>query len=220
MKKARDHIRLLLADDHKIVLDGLRLLIETQPDLEIIGAVRNKEQLIDSLRKSQPDILLLDITLGEEDGIEICKELRLKYPRLHIIALTMHDSGSYLHNMIANGASGYILKDADLDELLEAIRTVNNGGTHFSKRTTDKLFGEMVKPGLANRKQTFQIKISQREKEILNLIAREYTTAEIAEKLFVSTHTVETHRANLLIKLDCKNVAGLVRVAMENHLLD
>jgi len=165
-------------------------------------------------------MLLLDITLGDDDGIEICKELKQQFPALRIFALTMHNSGSYLQSMITNGASGYILKDADLEELLEAIHTVYKGGTHFSSRATEKLLSSMAKPEATTRKSFTNLKISQREKEILSLIVKEYTTAEIAEKLFVSINTVETHRANLLMKLDCKNVAGLVRVALENHLLD
>jgi len=220
MKQGQTRIRLLMADDHKIVLDGLRLLLESHHDIEIVGTAFNKRELLDKVSSLNPHILLLDITLGDDDGIEICKELKQQFPSLLIIALTMHDSGSYLQSMIANGASGDILKDADLEELLQAIHMVYKGGTHFSSRATEKLLSSMAKPESSVRKSFANLKISQREKEILTLIVKEFTTSEIAEKLFVSINTVETHRANLLMKLDCKNVAGLVRVAIENHLLD
>jgi DNA-binding NarL/FixJ family response regulator len=218
--KAHLPIRLILADDHKIVLDGLRLLIESQPDIEIVATASTGSELLEKISLTKPDLLLLDITLGDDDGIELCRQLKYKYPSLAIIALTMYNSGSYLQSMIANGAAGYVLKDADIEELLEAIHTVYRGGTHYSKRPTEKLLSEIAKPFSGDRKRKQEIKISQREKEILKLIALEFTTSEIAGKLFISINTVETHRANLMMKMDCKNVAGLVRVAYENHLLD
>lgn len=210
----------MLADDHKIVLDGLCLLLDSQPDIEIVATALSGSELLEKISKAKPDLLLLDITLGDDDGIELCRQLKQKYPSLAIIALTMYNSGSYLQSMIAHGAAGYVLKDADIEELIEAIHTVHRGGTYYSKHPTEKLLSDIAKPFLGERKRKQEIKISQREKEILSLIAREFTTSAIAEKLFISINTVETHRANLMMKLDCKNVAGLVRVAYENHLLD
>jgi len=209
----------MLADDHKIVLDGLCLLLDSQPDIEIVATALSGSELLDKIPKAKPNLLLLDITLGDDDGIQLCKQLKQKYPSLAIITLTMYNSGSYLQSMIANGAAGYVLKDADIEELLEAIHTVHRGGTYYSKPPTEKLLSDIARPP-GERKKKQVIRISQREKEILSLIAREFTTSEIAEKLFLSINTVETHRANMMMKLECKNVAGLIRVAYENRLLD
>lgn len=161
--------------------------------------------------------MLLDINLPDYNGIDLCKTLCKENPKLLIIALTNFNETAFVKNIIRNGANGYLLKNTDRNELERAIKKVFNGEQYLQKSIQQKLLNESI--GNTTRK-TFIPKLTRREQEILNLIAEEFTTSEIAEKLFISVKTVETHRAHLIQKLEVRNTAGLVRIAIEKGLLN
>jgi two-component system nitrate/nitrite response regulator NarL len=215
-------INILLADDHKMFIEGMSALLSGEGNIHIVGHALHGTEVLKIISEQKVDLVLLDVNMPDMDGIEISKEIKLKSPETIILAVTMHNEESFLTNMIKNGASGYILKNTGKDELLEAISTVMEGKNYFSKEVTENLLHSMM-PG-DNKKSNGsikpQLKISRREKEVLKLICEEFTTPEIADKLCISLNTVESHRSNLLAKLNVRNLAGLVRVAINDRLID
>jgi DNA-binding NarL/FixJ family response regulator len=165
------------------------------------------------------DVILLDINLPDIDGVDLCKKIGALYPDINIIALTMYNEGSFISGMLKNGAKGYVLKNSDKGLLKEAIKTVHAGGSFFGEEVTKTLMQSMM-PETQTSKSGNIPKLTRREKEVLKLIVQEHTTPEMAEKLFISLNTVETHRKNLLQKLNVRNTAGLVRFAVENKLVN
>lgn len=210
-------IRVAATDDHIMVLRGIETMLKNANDITIVGTYTNGEETLQGLSQSKPDVLLLDINLPDYNGIDLCKTLCKENPKLLIIALTNFNETAFVKNIIRNGANGYLLKNTDRNELERAIKKVFNGEQYLQKSIQQKLLNESI--GNTTRK-TFIPKLTRREQEILNLIAEEFTTSEIAEKLFISVKTVETHRAHLIQKLEVRNTAGLVRIAIEKGLLN
>jgi DNA-binding NarL/FixJ family response regulator len=202
--------RLFIVDDHYMVIEGIHSLLKTEKELDWLGHASTAESCLSFLKRVQPDIILMDINLPDKSGIDLCKEVKETYPSIFIIGLSTFNQQSFIQRMMENGASGYVLKNATREELLEAIATVVKGKTYLSDEVSVTL-----------RKTTLQQipVISRREKEVLQLIADGLTNAEIAGKLFISTTTVDTHRKNLLAKFDARNTAALVRYAMLNNLI-
>lgn len=209
--------RVFIADDHRVLSDGLGLLIRSETDLDLVGTCMTGEELLAILTDTDVDVVLLDINLPGISGIEVCEIIRKKHPNVKVIGLSTYDKGSIVKRMLKAGASGYVLKNAGSEELLKAIRTVSTGETYISERVNQILLDDLT--GSTKKRSDYLPELTRREKEVLRLIADEYTTPEIAEKLFISQNTVETHRKNLLHKFDVKNVAGLIRSAMEKGLL-
>lgn len=210
-------ITILIVDDHKIVRDGIRSLIEAEEKLVIIGEASNGKEAIQASRHIIPDLIIMDINMPDMDGIEASKIIKKEYPQIKILALTMVVDPHHIQNMIESGASGYILKSSTREELIEAILEVNQGRVYFSDEATKAILEEMVNPNL--KKPSSRFEITKREKDVLKLIVDEYTNQEIASKLFISVRTVDTHRRNLLQKTGAKNTAGLVKFAIENKLV-
>jgi DNA-binding NarL/FixJ family response regulator len=210
-------LSVLIADDHPLVAEGLIMILRDQPDLTCIGVATNGQEAVEMAVKMRPDILLLDINMPVLNGIEACRQLKKVCPDTRIIALSMVSEISLVRNMIRSGANGYLLKNAGKDEVLEAIRTVQDGQTYFTREIMDLLTGVSATP--KRDEYTLFPRLSRRELQILSCILDEKTTAEIAEELFIGFGTVETHRRNMLQKLNVKNTAGLVRVALEYDLL-
>ncbi|WP_208022807.1 response regulator [Flavobacterium jejuense] len=210
-------INLIIADDHNMFLEGLISLLRNIPDVTVIAKAVNGKELINLLDKNKADIVLLDISMPEMDGIEVTKIIKKKYPELKIIILTTHSNSHIIAKLNRLGVNGYLLKNAEKDELLYAIRKVNSGESYLSKEVAEiqKDFKSTLKKNLSSTTE-----LSNREKEILILIAKQLTAAEIAEKTFISLNTVNTHKRNLLSKLNVKNTAGLVKYAIELGLLD
>lgn len=209
-------IPLILADDHQVVIDGLKALLSQEPDLRILGEALNGEALLSLVRTYEEDkpVVLLDINMPGLDGIEATRIIRQKHASVRILILSMYNKPAFIKGLVEAGVSGYILKNTGRDELLKAIRTVATGESYFSNEVT-KTIMDSFKTGA-----TTAVQLTRRELEILRLVAQAYSTAEIADKLFISTYTVDTHRKNLLSKLNMKNTAALVNYAIQNGFTD
>ena len=202
--------KVFIVDDHYMVVEGIRYLLQNEKNIEWTGHASNAASCLAFLHKQLPDVILMDINLPDKSGIDLCKEVREKYPSVFIVGLSTFNQQSFIQKMMDNGASGYVLKNATQEELMEAIRTVMKGKTYLSEEAAQSL-----------RKNADADKpvITRREKEILELIAEGLTNHEIAAKIFISTSTVDTHRKNLLAKLNAKNTAALVKIAVHYQLI-
>jgi DNA-binding NarL/FixJ family response regulator len=177
-------------------------------------------EIYDILGKMQPDVILLDISLGDGNGIEVTKVLRQKYPDLRVLVVSMHAESTYVLKMLEIGASGYILKDAGKNEMINAVRAVAAGDSYFSQQVSSIMVAYLQRKSVPPSRQKQDVLLTRREIEVLKLIAAENSNQEIADKLFISTRTVDTHRRNLLEKLRLKNTAGLVKYAMQHGFME
>ena len=206
-------IRVFIVDDHPVVIEGIQSLLQNERGIEWAGHAMTAASCLGFFVNNTADVVLMDISMPAMDGIELCKVMKEKYPGVFILGLSTFNQGLYIKKMMENGASGYILKNSSKDELLKAIETVNKGGIFFSGEA-----GEALKEYQKSAKSQLP-ELTRREKEILGLIAEGYTNPQIAEKLFLSSFTVDSHRKNLLAKLDVKNTATLIRLAVERKLI-
>lgn len=216
-------IKILIADDHKMFVDGIDSILKNEEDFEVVDRCYDGPGIFKSLDKHEVDVILLDVNLPGMNGIEVTERLVKEKPKVRILALSMYNEESFVSEILKKGALGYILKNTGRTELVTGIRTVYDGESYFSKDVTETIMsGLMKKQKMASGQKTnLHIpKISRREKEVLALIVEEFTTQEIAEKLYISLKTVESHRSSLLSKLNARNSAGLVRIAIENNLLE
>ncbi|GAB4410156.1 MAG: response regulator transcription factor [Anaerolineae bacterium] len=211
-------LRVFVADDHGVLRAGLRLLIDAQPDMQVVGEAGNGSSTLQRVTELQPDLILLDLTMPGLGGLEILPLLRQRAPASRILILTMHDNEGYLRQALAAGAAGYVLKGAVDSELLNAIRAVARGETYIHSAITHKLL-ESIQPSPAPSDDPWE-SLSSRELEVLRLVALGYTNSEIAEQLSISVKTVETYRARGMEKLNLRTRAELVRAAIAKGLLD
>ncbi len=211
-------INIIIADDHKIFLDGLCSLLKEFDEIKIVGTATNGDEVLQLLEMNSVDIVISDINMPGMDGIKLSKEIKKKYPQIKIIILTMLNDGNIIATMLKNGIAGYILKDTGKDELLFALTTVARGESFFSKEVHSTLVTSMM-PDIKSKSNNILVELSERELEILKLIAEENTQQEIADKLFISPHTVIFHRRKLLYKFNVKNTAGLIKAAMDKGFL-
>ncbi|MEM7575265.1 MAG: response regulator transcription factor [Bacteroidota bacterium] len=210
-------IRIILADDHQILLDGLKAIFDQDPDLQVVGMANNGVQVLELLKKTKADVLLLDLMMPVMDGLETSLHVHQKYPELKILMLTTNDEGSIITSTFKHGAVGYLLKDASRESLIQGIKDAYQGKKVLSPQLTAKMLESLsAKPKV---KAGDIPKITKRELEIIRLISQEYTTQEIADQLFVSTNTVATHKRNLFVKMDVKNSVGMIRKAGDWGLL-
>ena len=215
-----EQINIIIADDHKIFLEGLSELLSKETDLNILGGSGNRLEILEILENQEVHLVIMDIDMGELSGIDLTDEIIQKYPDLKVLALSMHGEKNYIVKMLEAGAKGYILKNAGKEEMLNAIHTVANGNTYLSSQVSSKLIEHITNPEKTKKQNLGGIPITDREIEVLKLIVEEYSNSEIAEKLFISVRTVDTHRRNLLEKLGVKNTAGLVKYAIQKGLFD
>ena len=211
-------IRLLLTDDHQVLLDGVKALIGQEGDMQVVGEALNGQEALDRLKELEVDVVLLDVNMPVMDGLAACDAIEKQHPSTKVIAMSMYGEGRMVQAMLNKGAKGYLLKSCGREELLEAIRTVNAGGTWLSRPAMDdlvKVMHEPIKPISAGIET-----LTDRELEVLRLIADELTTTDIADRLKITVNTVESHRRNLLSKLGVRNSAGLVRKALAQGLID
>lgn len=210
-------IKLLIADDHQVLIQGLKELLNGLDHITVSHTANNGQQVLDILQDNPVDVILLDINMPVMNGLDACKIIKQKYPETKVLALTTLDKGSFIQQMLKNGASGYLLKNTSQDELITAIETVYRGETFINEHTNKILLNSLMnqKPN-----QSFIPTLTRREKEVLHLIAKEMTTSEMAEELHISLNTVETHRRNLIQKFNVRNSVGLVREAMLKGIID
>lgn len=209
-------IRLLLVDDHQIIRHGIRALLKEHEEIEIVGEVENGKQALEAMRTTRPNVVLMDINMPVLSGIETTKLIHHKYPDVKVLALTMHSEPNYIVSILKAGAIGYILKNSDGKVLRDAILAASRGESYFPNEVSDAVLHSIMKNKPASHNTPTSL--TSREVEVLKLISYGLTTAKIAEKLFISKRTVDTHRNNLLSKLNLSNTAGLVRYAIENNL--
>jgi DNA-binding NarL/FixJ family response regulator len=198
--------RVFVVDDHYMVIEGIRSLLQAEPSVEWAGHASSADSCLAYLRQQQPDVILMDINLPDRSGIELCLEVKRKYPSVFIVGLSTFNQQTFIQKMIENGASGYVLKNATQAEITEAINTVMKGKTYLS---------DEVSLSLRKAPQADMPVLTRREKEVLELISEGLTNNEIAQKLFISVTTVDTHRKNLLAKFEVKNTAALIRMAAQ-----
>ncbi len=210
-------LRIALADDHPVVLNGLVQMLAAEPELTVVGQFTQGKALRNWLAENPaPDVLVLDLDLGGEDGAALCGEFRQAYPAMQVLILTGFSQPSMVRAAMRQGAKGYVLKNAAYADLLEGIRSVAEGEEYLHAPIRDALLAEALQ---RPAETSFLPRLTRRELDVLRLIVDEKTTQEIADALFVSVNTIETHRANLIQKLGVRNVAGLVKIALEKGLL-
>jgi len=202
--------KVFIVDDHYMVIEGIRSLLQHEKQIEWSGHAMSAASCLAFLQQQQPDVILLDINLPDKSGIDLCREIKEKYPAIFIIGLSTFNQLSFIEKMMDNGASGYVLKNATQGELMEALTVVLEGKTYLSFEAGQTL----------TRTKNNAIVMTRREKEVLGLIAEGMTNNAIAARLFVSSTTVDTHRKNLLSKFDVKNTASLIRMAVQLHFID
>ncbi len=212
-------IRIFITDDHPMVAEGIASLLAGEPDFTLVGQANTAAEALTRVVEDQPDVLLLDINLPDMSGLEVCRRVRAEVPTVKVLALSMLSEESYITAMMGAGASGYLLKNTGKTEVCTAIRALAAGKTYFSREVTDIVMHSLGRRG-DEKSAVAPPKISRRELEVLKLIVDECTTQEIANKLFLSEKTVESHRAALLTKMGARNTAGLVKMAIKWQLLN
>ena len=211
-----DTINVIIADDHDLFIEGLTALLHDAPHIHFAGVASNGIEAVELAgQHPEADLFIMDISMPQMDGIQAMKELKKRKCAIPILALTQNDDGGSVSRAMKAGVSGYILKTANRDEFVEAIQTVAGGEQYFSNKAKDAVIFS-----LTGHERPGKIELTKREREILKLIANEMTTNEIADQLFISPYTVETHRKNLIQKLGVRNLAGLVRYAVEHGLME
>ncbi|MFT3935253.1 MAG: response regulator transcription factor [Chitinophagaceae bacterium] len=205
-------IKVFIIDDHQVVTEGICALLQNESGIEWMGSCKKPSDLLLLLKKDQPDVLLMDINLPEINGLDLCEQVKKLYPAIHILALSTSDEASTINRMLHNGASGYLLKDANKKEILTAIQEVVKGRQFMNYSVAEIIKADKVK---ANSLPL----LTKREREILALIAEGLTNPEIATQLFVTVTTVDSHRKNMLTKFGAKNTAALIKIAIVNKLI-
>lgn len=210
-------IRILLVDDHALVREGIRNSLAHLEHIEMAGEARDGREALDFLKNHSLDLVIMDISMPAMGGVETTQLIVEKYPEVNVLVLSMHNEESRIREALQAGAMGYILKNTSMKELLLAIETVFEGETYFTPEVSRKIMNQLVK-GKDSHENNQLVRLTSRETEILKLISEEFTNHEIADKLFISPRTVDTHRRNLIQKLHAKNTAGLVRYAIRHKI--
>ncbi len=206
-------IKIIVVDDHQLFREGIISLLSKNDELEIVGEADSVKELFSILDIKKAHVVLIDISMPETNGLEAIKECRDKYPDVKFIVLTMHAEGQYVVKAVRNGAFGYLIKNANEHELITAIREVSVGKKHFNSEISQLMIGNMAIEGESHKK------LSDREMEVIQLVSEGQTTKEIADQLFVSARTVETHRVNMMKKLNVQNTAELIKKAAHLKLI-
>ncbi|MED4159928.1 two-component response regulator of nitrate reduction [Niallia circulans] len=214
-------MKIVIADDHAVVRSGFSMILNYQPDMEVVATAADGLEAYAMVARHRPDVLLMDLSMPPgESGLIATGKISSEFPDTKIIILTMYDDEDYLFHVLKNGAAGYVLKNAPDDELLSAIRMVHSGGTYIHPQMATSLVREFIKKDSESAEQDPFNSLSQREVEILPLIAKGFGNKEIAEKLYVSVKTVEAHKAKIMEKLNLKSRPELVEYALKKKLLE
>ena len=211
-------IKIIVADDHKIVRQGLRTLLEAEPDMNVVGEADNGRATLRLVQELKPQVVIMDISMPGLNGIEATRQILVESPEVKVVALSMHSDSLFVLNMLKAGASGYLLKDCALEELVKAIRTVVAQKTYLSPGVSDIVIKDFVSGWSSPGSSAFSV-LTAREREVLQLIVEGKKSSEIADCLCVSVKTVETHRSQLMSKLKIKNIADLVKYAIREGII-
>lgn len=218
--KVQQKIKVLLCDDHKLIRDGIELMLQNTEDIEVIGSVSSGEEAVNEVRQHQPNLVLMDIMMGGMNGIEATRWIKEFDPNVKIILVTMEISKEYVSAGIQSGVDGYLPKDIDKETLLTAVRTVYHGGRFFNDAIMKLVFEDFYShEKLKGPDKKLPNELTKREYEILGLVASGKTNKELAEVLFISVKTVETHKTNILEKLGLRNTTELVKYAIKNNII-
>lgn len=212
-----NRIRVLIADDHIIVRSGLRLLLEAEPDIDVVGEALEGGEALNLVEKQLPDVVLMDIAMPGMDGLEATRRIKDRWPQVQVLVLTMHRSDEYFFEMLKAGASGYILKGAETSDLIHAVRVVGRGEVFLYPTMAQKLVNDYV--NFTRWAEGDGSSLSPREKDMLRLLSEGCSTKEIAEKLVISPSTVHSHRSNLMTKLGLSNRRELIQYARQRGLI-
>jgi two-component system response regulator NreC len=216
MAAAEDTLRILLVDDHKVVRAGLRMLLESEDGLEVVDEAGDIRDAVFKVRRHKPNLILLDVTLPDGNGVDAIPSLMAEAPAAKVVILSMEDDAHHVRSAFANGANGYVLKDAAEDELVAAIREVARGGRYLHP----ELGARLVQADLHDRELAESDPLSEREREVLRLLAQGHTNQEIASTLYISVRTAETHRAHIMQKLRLRTRSELVRYAIDRGMME
>jgi len=221
-KMSSRKIRIYLADDHQVLIDGMKAVLNTNKDFEVAGFASNGVNLLEETARTKSDILVMDINMPEKDGLSVLKDFSVGTFTYKIIVLSSYDDIKLIKEVMKLGASGYLTKQSAGEEIIEAIHTVANGDEYYSNAVKEKIFDNFTKGNGKNHmiNNGGGAHLTERELQIIRLISMEYSGKEIGTELSISSHTVETHRKNLLKKLDVKNTIGLVKYALKNNLIN
>ncbi|WP_052888327.1 MULTISPECIES: response regulator [Thermogemmatispora] len=218
--KAVQKIRILLADDHTILRAGLKMMLNAQPDMEVVGEAQDGRQALQEALRLQPDIVLMDITMPDMSGIEATRQIKKQVPETKVLILTMHENDEYIFQALRAGASGYMLKEAADTDLISALHVIQNGQVYLSPVAQSVMVGDYLQRVRAGEEKDSYESLTEREREILKLVAEGYTNTKIAERLVISPKTVDTHRTHIMDKLNLHSRAELVKYAMRRGLLE
>ncbi|WP_462221867.1 response regulator [Ferruginibacter sp.] len=211
-------IKIVIADDHEIFRDGLKLMLQRQTDIIVAGEAADGKELIELVKHTLPDVIITDVKMPQLDGVAATKYLTEHYPSIGIIALTMFDEEDLIVDMLEAGAKGYLLKNADKTEIIEAVHTVANNEPHYCRLTSQKLAGMVAKSKFNWHLKKEKPEFNEREQEIICYICEGLTNKEIGEKIFLSVRTVEGLRLKIIEKMNVKNTAGIIVYAIREHL--
>jgi DNA-binding NarL/FixJ family response regulator len=212
-------IRVLVADDHAIIREGLSIMLGNQPDMEVVGIASNGREAVRLVDEHKPDIVVIDISMPELNGIEAIQQMLPRHPYMKVVVLSIHGTKPYVHRALKTGAKGYLIKETAGKEVVDAVRAVYRGDHYLSQRIADLL----INPSFRNLESAMETSpletLSSREREILQLVAEGRTSQEISERLSISSKTVDTYRSRLMRKIGVTDVAGIVRVAIQNGVI-
>lgn len=213
-------IRVLIADDHKIVRQGIRKLLEAEPDLEVVGEACDGRESIKEVQQLKPDLVLMDIAMSNLNGLEATRQIKKALPKVKVLILTMHKNEEYVLQSLQAGASGYLLKDAAAEDLVSAIRSVHKVDSFLSPAVSKTVIKAYLSKSKTNRPPSVFEVLTDREREVLQLIAEGHTNQKIADTLFISVKTIEAHRSNIMRKLDIHDITQLVKYAIKKGIVD
>jgi len=220
MEKLMTQIRIAIADDHATVRGGLKYALETDKNIVVVGEASDGAELIELNRSLRPDILIVDVNMPKMNGINSIREIRKEDPDVKILMITMHQNESYIRDAFKIGINGYLFKLADIEEFLKAVHKISEGEEYFGEKVSKTLLKKYLSgDGLDNSKEDKRVFLTEREKEILKLIAEGFTSNEIGDKLFLSHYTIENHRKNMIQKFGIKNTTALVRYAIAEGII-